>query len=144
VSCDKIETDINVFYDGRDATEEEKDEMFALLTEILQAQRASGSFAGAGTVESVKAVSTESNSGDKDVPAGLTAGVVVAAVAVIAALVSVYCCCFKKERTLVVDNGPDSSHKQDQHHTDDSSVEGGAPVEVQATLIEEKYEEKKK
>jgi len=133
MNCDKIETDVDIFYNGRDASQEEKDEMFALLTETIQSQQTSGTFANeaGATVESVQVVSTESNSG-RGLSTGATVGVAVAALAVVVALLVVVCCCCCKKKKkqsksspAIVDNGPDSPQKKDEHMTDDSSAEGG-------------------
>jgi len=132
MNCDKIEADVDIFYNGRDASQEEKDEMFALLTETIQAQQTSGTFANeaGATVESVQVVSTESNS-DRGLSAGATVGVVVAALAVVVVLLAVVCCCCCKKKQqnksspAIVDTDPDSPQKKDEHMTDDSSAEGG-------------------
>jgi len=148
VRCDKIETDVDIFYDGKDATQDDKEEMFALLTEVIQAQDASGSFADAGTIQSIEATSTDGS--DRGAPSvGMPVGVVVAALVVIAAAGGYYY--HSRKRSLVVNRGPESSEKQDQHHTDDSSNEGDGrrdePIEAQAILIDdgagEKGEKKK-
>ena len=53
LSCAKVEADVEVYYQGKSASEEEIQEMFAMLTEIIQEQAASGSFAEAGVVDAI-------------------------------------------------------------------------------------------
>lgn len=134
--CDIIESDVDIQYNGGEASQNEKDEMLALLKEIIESQEASGSFSHAGSLQSVEVTSADGSGG---APAGMLAGVVVAALAVL----GVAGCCFYKsrKRSLIVNGGPSSSNKQENHLTDDSSNEGDGnraqePIEVHATLIE--------
>ena len=125
VSCDKIETDVDVYYEGQYASQEEIDEMFAMLTEIIQEQEASGQFAEAGLVGSVGATSTENTDGsfggfgaDGGRSAGLPVGVVVGTLAVVGLVGGIWY--RSRKRRSVIVRGQD---KNDNHHTDDSSNE---------------------
>jgi len=110
--------------------------MFALLTEVIQAQGASGSFSDAGTLHSVEATSDESGSSP---PVGLAVGVAVAALVVGAIGVGYY----YRKRSVVVAGGRESTSNKHEA-TDDSSNEGDRPVEVHATLVEETQAGEKK
>ena len=138
-SCDRIETGVDIFYNGKEADQAAKDEMFALLTEVIQAQGASGSFSDAGTLHSVEATSDESGSNDGSSPVGLAVGVAVAAL-VVGAIGAGY---YYRKRSVVVAGGRESTSNKHEA-TDDSSNEGDRPVEVHATLVEETQAGEKK
>ena len=134
--CDTIEAKVDVYYNGKKASQDEKDEMLALLIDIIEDQEASGSFSEAGSVQSVVATSSK---GNRDTPNGLPVGVVVGALAVLGVAGGYY---YKsRKRSLIVNGGPIPSDKEDNHNTDDSSNEGEVrrsqePIEVHATLID--------
>ena len=97
--------------------------MFALLTETILAQGASGSFSDAGTLQSVEATSDGSTSSrGTSSNVGLPVGVVVAGLVAVAAGLGYYF--YQKKRSLIVSGGPESASNNKHDVTDDSSNEG--------------------
>ena len=130
-ACNKIDSDVDIFYDGKDkASREEKQDMFDLLIATIEAQAASGDFKEAGTLEKVGSSSSSSGSGP---PVGLVAGVVAAAAVVAGGLL------YKKRRQGA------GGEKKRGGDTDESSDED-VPVARVVAMEEEdkKYKKDKK
>jgi len=127
IKCDKIETDVDVFFAGSDmVTKEEKQEMFALLVETIQAQAAAGSFDSVGKVEFVGSDSAGgSNNVGKKV--GIPLGVVFGALLVIAAI----CGALYYKRKTATAAGINKANSD----TSDSSGEG--VVHARAVIVED-------
>lgn len=125
-NCHKIQTGARVYYEGN-ASQEQKQAMFQLLTDTVLAQASAGSFADVGEVRSVEASSSSSGgSSGAGMPIGIAVGVVV-----VGALAGMF---YYKKRKIVTagEKGlPDTS--------DDDSV-----VHAHAVVVDDDTQGKKK
>ena len=128
LGCDKIKADVDVYYQGKSASQEEIQEMFAMLTEIIQEQEASGSFAEVGSVEAIRAEGGNANGifgtlggddgGDGGSSTGLAVGLAVGALLVVGLVGGIWY--RSRKRRLVV---AQRQGKNNNPETDDSSNE---------------------
>lgn len=92
MNCETIQTDVEIFYQGDKASEEEEADMFALLMATIESQAEAGHFAEVGSIGSVASAEevTVGSSGTftsaDDTSTESTFNIVGPAIAVIAAL----------------------------------------------------------
>ena len=127
LSCAKVKADVEVYYQGKSASEEEIQEMLAMLTEIIQEQAASGSFAEAGVVDAIVVEGGDANGifgtggddgSDGGPSVGLAAGVALGALVVVGLVGGIWYRSRKRRSVVARQHG-----KNNNPETDDSSNE---------------------
>jgi hypothetical protein len=69
MNCDTIQSNVEIFYEGREISKEDEREMFDLLIVTIESQAASGTFDSVGTIESVELMSSTSTGSSGGSPA---------------------------------------------------------------------------
>jgi len=134
MKCNSIETDVTIFYEGKNKlTKEEEQDMLDLLTVTVESQASAGGFVDCAgcSVRSVSSTSSSSGSGSSTIP--IVAGVVAAA-AVLAIAGGVY----YKRRTAMTSQ---EHHGTEKGGDTSESDEDGDNAVIEAKMVNDSGEQ---